>query len=136
MTCNQTCRYRGKHSDAARRISDATKLGWVANGWDGFVGHWMVFKLEDGDTDHVLYPRKIDAVRSVSNEFHYLYLRMHVEGMGLCEAEIMLEFHRSAYKAGFRLSDPDSKTGGPDIIPRIGSELIGKQLSTLWKAGG
>jgi hypothetical protein len=26
---------------------------------------------------------------------------------------------RKAYDAGFRLADPDSASGGPDLIPRV-----------------
>jgi hypothetical protein len=132
MTCVNTCKYRGKHSDAAKRISEAASLGWIANGWDGYVGHWMAFTLEAGMTDHVLYPTKPIAIAHMADEFKYLYLKMHPGGMEVCEAEVMLEFYRSAYKAGFRLADPAS----PDIIPRIGSSELSEQITALRKAGG
>jgi len=96
----------------------------------------MAFSLSDGTTDHVLYPRKQDCVSHQTDEFKFLYLRMHPMGMPVCEAEIMLDFHRKAYAAGFRLADPDKASGGPDIIPRIGSELIHSQINVLRKAGG
>lgn len=139
VQCGRNCRYGSSatgHSDAAKRISDAATLGWVCNGWEGYVGHWMAFSLSDGTTDHVLYPRKQDCVSHQTDEFKFLYLRMHPMGMPVCEAEIMLDFHRKAYAAGFRLADPDKASGGPDIIPRIGSELIHSQINVLRKAGG
>jgi hypothetical protein len=136
IQCGRQCRYTGRHTDAAKRISDAAILAWTFHGWDGTVGRWMAFSLEDGSTDHVIYDRKRDAVSHQSDEFKFLYLRLHPMGMPVCEAEIMLEFHRNAYKAGFRLADPDKASGGPDIIPRIGSELITSQIRTLRKAGG
>jgi hypothetical protein len=132
MTCGRQCRYSAfGHSDAAKRISDIAITGWVAHGWDGFVGHWMSFRLEDGQSDKALYPRKADAVKHVPNEFHYMFIVMHVGGMSPCEAEIMLDFHRKAYDAGFRLADPDVKTGGPDLIPRIGTPEIASQIQAL-----
>jgi hypothetical protein len=132
MTCDAQCRYRfTKHTDAAKRISDATILAWTATGWDGYVGHWMTFTLDAGITDHVLYPRKIDAVRHVSDEFRNIYLKMQPGGFPLCAAEVMLNFHRQAYENGFRLVDPDAQDGGPDIIPRIGTNEIHQQISAL-----
>lgn len=139
VTCGTQCRWGRTpqgHSDAAKRISDACTLAWVFHGWDGTVGRWMAFKLEDGKTDHSIYDRKRDAVTHVSNELYYCFIKLHPGGMGVCEAEIMLDFTRKAVKAGFRLSDPDKANGGTDIIPRIGSESVNSQINAFRKAGG
>jgi hypothetical protein len=131
------CRHHPQgHSDAAKRVSDATSLAWVAYGWEGYVGHWMAFSLQSGISDQILYPTKRAAVVHVDNEFRYMYVKMHPNGMMPCEAEIMLKFTRSAHGAGFRLADPDAKSGGPDLIPRIGFSEILSQIRALRKAGG
>lgn len=130
MTCGVSCQYSGRHTDAAKRISDAAMMAWTVYGWDS-VRKWMSFKLEDGRTDHGLYPSKRDAVRHVPNELAYAFICLHPGGMGLCEAEIMLQFTRKAVKAGFRLADPDSPHGGRDVIPRISTEKIHAQLRAL-----
>lgn len=134
VQCGRQCKYgrtpKG-HSDAAKRISDAATLAWTFHGWDGTVGRWMAFKLEDGSTDHTIYDTKRDAVRHVSNELNYAFFKLHPMGMSVCEAEIMLEFTRSAVKAGFRLADPDHANGGVDVIPRMPTEKIGNQIAVL-----
>lgn len=130
-TCGRQCRYGGNHSDAAKRISDAANLAWVFGGWDGTVGRWMAFKLEDGSTDHAIYDTKRDAIRHVSDELTYAFFKLHPMGMSVCESEIMLQFTRDAVKRGFRLVDPDAQNGGPDLIPRIGSEKVNNQLYAL-----
>jgi len=139
MTCGQACRYGRRpqgHSDAAKRISDAARTAWTFRGWD-CVGRWMSFRLSDGVTNHDVYDTKRDAIRHVDNELRYCYIKLHPQGMSVCEAEIMLEFTRKAVDAGFRLADPDSATGGPDIIPRIGHVDVFAQLRALTrKAGG
>lgn len=135
MTCGANCRYgsrNGGHTDAAKRIYDAVNLNWTFHQWDS-VGTWMAFKLEDGTSDYTMYPTKRDAVRHVSNELHYTFIKLHPGGMNLCEAEIMLQFARQASKAGFRLADPDTRNGGRDLIPRITSTNIQAQIRALMR---
>jgi hypothetical protein len=128
------CPHPFGHPDSAKRMSEGAMLAWEADEWAS-VGKFMAFKLEDGSTDHVLYPRKRDAVTHVSNEFHYCFIQLHPGGMGLCEAHIMLEFHRKAYKAGFRLADPEAAHGGRSPIPRIGEREVLSQISALNRKG-
>lgn len=121
------------HTDAAKRVCDGVNLHMLANdagwAWDNGVGHWMAFKLEDGSTDGVLYDNKQAAVRHQSDEFQCMYLRLHMGGMNICEAEIMLSLHRKAYKESFRwYPDRDSRHGGLSIIPRIGTAEAQDQI--------
>lgn len=118
------------HTDPAKRISDATLLHWVAGKWDT-VGKWMAFKLQDGRSDNVLYDNKRDAVRHQSDEFLCMYVKLAPGGMNVCEAEAMLKFTRQAYNNGFRLPDPDARSGGPDLIPRVGMEKVKAQIRAL-----
>lgn len=136
MSCVATCKWGPLgHTDPAKRIFDAVMLAWTAYGYDA-VGKWMAFKLEDGRGDHSLYPSKRDAILHAPDELLCAFIMIHPGGMGLCEAEIMLDFTRSAVKAGFRLADPDAKNGGPGIIPRIGTENVHAQIRALKRAGG
>jgi hypothetical protein len=120
------------HTDAAKRISDATMLQWVAGGWDMTVGKFMAFKLEDGRSDNVLYDNYRDAVRHQgNNEMLYMYVKLHPGGMSVCEAEAMLKFNRQAHSNGFRMPDPDHRAGGHVLIPRIGMDKIKAQIRAL-----
>lgn len=109
-------------------------LAWDADEWAS-VGKFMAFKLADGSTDHAVYPSKKDAVRHVSNEFHYCFIQLHPGGMSPCEAHIMLTFYRKAYDSGFRLADPDDRNGGRNLIPRIGEREVLGQISALNRKG-
>jgi hypothetical protein len=100
---------------------------WTDKNWD-CVGKWMSFSLAEGNSDRSLYDSKRDTVRHVPDEFRYMYLKLHPGGMTECEAEIMLGFYRRAYDAGFRLADPDAKSGGRDIIPRMGTREVLQQM--------
>jgi hypothetical protein len=97
-------------SDAAKRISDGIRLAVVFHDWEEIKNGWMVFTLADGESDHVVYPSKSDAIAHVSNEFLYLYvnLRACVSGMPAKDAQLFLELHREAYDAGMRLSEPEA----------------------------
>lgn len=125
-TCNHPFHL---HSDAAKRMADIVMQQWTDHGWDA-VGKWMGFSLVNGDSDKVLYPLKQYCVRH-NDEFRYCFIKLHPAGMSACEAEVMLKFHRSAYDAGFRLADPEKKSGGPDIIPRITREGMLQQLNAF-----
>jgi hypothetical protein len=120
------------HSDEAKRMSDATMLHWVANGWDS-TKYWVAFKMEDGRSpdNNTLYDSKRDAVRHQLDEFLCLYVRLHPGGFNVCEMEATLKYHRQAYLNGFRLPDPDARTGGPDLISRIGTDKFTNQIRAL-----
>lgn len=119
------------HTDAAKRMADIATQKWHDDGWDS-VAKFMAFNLGTGDSDGTLYPRKQDAVRH-NDEFRHCFIKLHPGGMSACEAEIMLQFHRRAYDAGFRLADPDKATGGRELIPRIKRTDLAAQISALRK---
>jgi hypothetical protein len=105
------------HNDAAKRAADNVNMHYAAVGWPA-VGQWCVIALADGGSDHVLYPSKSDAVRHQSNEFLHAYVKIVPMQMGICEAQIFLEFNRKAYDNGFRMADPDHRGGGKSLIVR------------------
>lgn len=112
----------GGHSDAAKRMSDEYNLHRTAGGLDT-VGHWIACRLSDGSSDHVLYARRREAVRKQHhNEQQYAFVQIRPTSMSVCEAASFLRFARMAYDAGFRLTDPDHRAGGRQIITRLGIE--------------
>jgi hypothetical protein len=127
------CPRRGSgHTDPAKRIADACMMHWIAQGWDS-TKYWAAFKLEDGRSpdSNTLYDSKRDAVRHQMDEFLCMYIKLHPGGMNVCEAEAILKIHRQAYLNGYRMHDPDSKSGGADIIPRIGMDKVANQIRAL-----
>lgn len=127
------CPARGSgHTDAAKRISDACTMHSIATGWD-INKYWAAFRLEDGRSpdNNTLYDNKRDAVRHQSDEFLCLYVKLRYGGINTCEAEAFLKLHRQAYLKGFRLANPDARSGGPDIIPRIGTDKARNQIRAL-----
>jgi hypothetical protein len=129
------CRWRlTGHTDPAKRVSDAVNNHARAVGlgisWETVQGKYMAFSLNDGRSNGELYDRMGDAVRHTDEMTHF-YLRLRAEGMEVCEAELMLMLHRKGRNAGFPQSDPDRKDGGPQIIPRLGTEDVMTQLRGL-----
>ena len=124
------------HSDDARRMSDTTRLAWTVYGYEGFVGHWMAFRLQDGGSDNVVYPSKKDAMLHCIDHYRYLFAVMHPGGMAVCEAEILLTLHRRARDRDIATPQLHLPHGGPDLIPRIGYDTISSQIRALRKAGG
>jgi len=109
------------HEDAARRIADTYALHRMASDALGInnVGRFFASALQDGSTDGVLYDSKQDAVRHQRhNEQFYTYIKIGLWFMNSCEAAVMLKTARMAYDAGLRFADPQSKSGGMDLIKR------------------
>ena len=107
------------HSDAAKRVADVYNLHRIGAGLNA-VGKWFAVRLDDGRSDDVLYDYKIEAVRHQHhNEKHYAFLKIAPCDMKTCEAEVMLGTSRQMYKNGMRMTDPDHRHGGPDLITRL-----------------
>lgn len=107
------------HTDAAKRLCDGFNLHRMAAPYDS-IGKWMAAALNDGSSDGVLYDSKRDAVRHQHhNEQWYTYVKLIPSTMNVCEAEVMLATARNLYDRGMRLTDPDHKHGGPDLIKRL-----------------
>ena len=118
------------HSDSARRMSDAINLHWAIHQW-GAVGKWVAFRLSDGGSDGVLYDTKRDAIRHQLHEMQCAYVRIIRDQMSVCEAHTFLEVSRRAYDAGFRLTDPDARTGGRNLLLSARIEERSKVLNIL-----
>jgi len=127
-----SCRWKGQdHTDAAKRISDATYLHKAAIGLQS-AGKFLTCRMDTGQCDPALYPTHFDAVRMHPNDHdRRVYIRLRHEGMSVCEAELFLWIARQAYDNGMRLTDPDSRKNNRTLIPRIAPEHQNKILRGL-----
>lgn len=107
-----------EYSDAAKRASDNINAYITFMEWDELKRKWMAIRLSDGGYDGTLYDSKQDAVRHQSDQYTcaYVAFRNLVQGARPSEMELFLKFNRDAYAAGFRLPDPDDRTGGPEVL--------------------
>lgn len=125
------CRlHPGGHLDSSKRASEAVNLHWAAIGYAS-VGKWVAVRLRDGSSDGVLYDTKQAAVRHQLDEFLCAYVRLIGMQMDVCDAETFLETHRRLYDRGFRLADPDSKTGGSQYLMPTKAEMRQRVLAIL-----
>lgn len=123
------------HSDAAKRIADEYNLHRCAGGADA-IGRWAVFALEDGSSDHVLYDSKHAAVtHQHHNEQRMLFLQISPNSMYVCDAEAFLAVQRKLYDSGVRLTDPDHRSGGRTVIPRLAAEDQRAQILSILSGG-
>lgn len=112
-------------------MSDVYSLHRTAGGLDN-VGHWIACRLSDGSSDQVLYVTRREAViHQHHNEQLYAFVQIRPHSMSICEAASFLRFARMAYDAGFRMTDPQHRTGGRQIIPRLTREDQARQEYAL-----
>lgn len=123
VTHESWCQHKAfGHSDAAKRLCDTYNLHRIAGGLYA-VRKWFAVALADGRSDDVLYDDKQSAVRHQHhNENYYAFICIAPCGMKECEAEVVLTNHRMLYDAGFRLADPDHRSGGKEVIKRLAVE--------------
>lgn len=109
-------------TDAAKRMSDAIGLAVLSHSVEQLAHGWMAFALEDGSTDHTVYPSKAEAVRHQSNEFLYCYLCLArcLGSIPVKDAQIFLDMNRHLRRHGGRIADPDEKS----VIMPIGREQM------------
>lgn len=120
-----------EHSSAAKRISEVATQLWLDNKWD-CVGKFIAVNLGNGMTNKDLYPSVKDAAR-FNDPYKHFFLKLHPQGIGECEAEILLRFHRDARANGFPQADPQERNGGRTLIPRIGNREIISQIRAFRK---
>lgn len=114
------CQYKALgHTDAAKRMCDTYNLHKIG-AVNGGVGKWIAVRLSDGSSDNVLYDDKLAAVtHQHGNEQWYAFICIVPPSMKVCDAEVMLNAHRRMYDAGLRMTDPDHRHGGMDVIKRL-----------------
>lgn len=113
------CQHVNTTHEAAKRLADTYNLHRIAGGYDS-IGKWFAAKLEDGRTDNVLYDTKLECVlHQKHNERFYTFIKICPSDMNPCEAEVMLTTARQLYDKGIRMSDPEHRHGGPDLMKRL-----------------
>jgi hypothetical protein len=119
--------------DSAKRLSDIVNNICISQPIDVVIRSWIAISLADGSTDGVLYETRLSAVQHQYHETQcaYLSLKESPHGMPIQEAYVFLKFHRDAYKAGLRLTDPEKDNGGYDLRMPIAREDIQHQLNFL-----
>lgn len=108
--------------EAGKRASDVANMHLQFAVWDDIRTKWIAFNLGDGRSDGVLYDSKKDAVK---HQFHeqlcaYFAFKNCPNGTNARDMAIFIQFTRDAYKAGFRLSDPENQFGGKDVAMTAG----------------
>jgi hypothetical protein len=103
------------NEDAARRCSDVIRTHVVA----GSIGRWAAIRLSDGGSDGIPYDTRAEAVRHQLHETQCAYVQIPYDDMSPRAAGVFLRFHRDAYDAGMRLTDPERPDAGPILPNRI-----------------
>jgi len=91
-----------KCGDAAKRLSDDITLHTIA----GSAGKWAAITLADGSSDRTAYPSRSEAIRHQTSPEYCTFVLIPPGGMTVREADVLLDFWRQAYDAGFRAIDP------------------------------
>lgn len=119
--------------NAAKRLSDIVNNICISQPLDMVIHSWIAVSLADGSTDGVLYESRLSAVQHQYHETQcaYLCLKEAPHGMPTQDAYVYLKFHRDAYLAGLRLTDPEKDNGGYDLRMPIANEDVNRQLATL-----
>jgi len=122
--------------DAAKRISDTVNDLCLRLSWEERQKSWLAFRLSDGMWDGNVYDSRRAAVTHQSNEFYCMYLSLQesMSGMDTNAAYVVLMYYRMAYDAGFRLPDPDHRTGGKHMLMPLPKEDIVNQLGQMLNA--
>jgi hypothetical protein len=133
---DDSCPERGwGHSDAAMRVSDEYRLHRLGDPTNA-VGKWIACRLSDGVSDHTLYDSKRDGVTHMHhNEQWYMFIQIGPHDMSPCNAEGFIKVKRKLDNAGIRLTDPEHRNGGMDVIPRVAREDMASQMRSIVSGG-
>jgi hypothetical protein len=109
-----------KCGDAARRLADEITLHAIA----GSAGKWAAIRLRDGGSDHVAYDSRSDAVIHQLSPEYCTFALIPPGGMTIREADVLLDFWRQVYDAGFRAVDPRDDIPSMPLRPEEAREQI------------
>lgn len=98
---------------AARRITAEVNLVVMSQAWDVLAHAWQAFRLDDGTTDHTLYPSRGVALTYQLRPCGVFCYRNALGGVSVRDVAIWLAMQRAAFESD-RIAwvDPAS----PDLI--------------------
>jgi hypothetical protein len=117
--------FKPLYSAAAYRMADIMNDAIVTAPWS--VGHWMAFRLADGDSDGVVYDTRAECVTHQFSEQLCCYVKLIPMGVNAQQCQAMLSFYRAAYDNGHRIIDPEQ----PDYILPLTNESFRDQVIRL-----
>lgn len=89
----------------------------------GSIGQWFAVRLNDGSSDHDLYPDKISCVlHQKGDEKWYAFLQIIPATMTDRDAAYAMSGFRKLADNGISYADPDHKKGGMQPIRRLTRE--------------
>jgi hypothetical protein len=143
MSVNPCERHQRKVCYDCAVVSDSAKRAYdIVNAYVAYIPHeqrirsFIAIRLADGGSDGQLYDSKREAVRHQLDESHCAYFTYRDSPNGFAnpkEAQVFLDWHRMAYDNGFRLADPDKKSGGDDLIMPLTQEHTRLALDSYMK---
>lgn len=117
--------------DAGRRIADEFAMHRLADPI-GNLGMFFAVRLQDGTSNHVLYP-SMDAARGDigqrDDENRWMYVQVVPSTLPARDAAILLRAHRKMYDAGIRVSSMNGRV----MIPRVAREDHIAQLRSVFR---
>lgn len=117
--------------DAAKRVANEYSMHRNADPI-GSIGRWFAIALQDGSSDHDLYPSRAECVRHQKGDVNrYGYIQCIPSMMSLKDAWIFLNTNRKLYDKGVRMTDPDMRGGGMSVIPRVSREDQAAQVRSI-----
>lgn len=117
--------------DAGKRIADEYIMHRLADPI-GNLGKFMAVRLQDGTSDHNLYPSMDEARRQIGkrdDEDRWFYIQIVPTQLPERDAAILLRANRKMYSAGIRQSAMDGRV----MIPRLAREDHTAQLRSIFR---
>ena len=105
------CKKCDSVEDSGKRMAERINLMLISQPWDVICNSWMAFRLEDGNTDGVLYDTRADAITHQFDERWCCYFSMRnaLGGVDPLDCQLFINLHRQVYDAGGRLQDPEGR---------------------------
>lgn len=117
--------------DAGKRISDEYAMHRLADPI-GNIGQFMAIRLQDGISDHALYPSRDAGRRVISkhdDEDRWFFIQIVPSTLSVQDAAMLFRANRKLYGTGAR-----SRTmGGRVMIPRVSREDMTSQLRSIFR---
>src|SRR6058998_3304850 len=120
---------------ASKRAADIINEIRPTLEWAQLKRSWIAIRLADGDYDGTVYDSRRDAIKHQKNEFlcaYFNFLGAAYGGISAWDIGKWLQFHREAYRRGFRLPDPDDvkRDGGyQNIMTQAQSDRLDNVLA-------